>query len=128
MTRSVLLNAGQLETALVLPVVSLRSMECYTKIFKTNGQITQKSIYADNNMATELYRVVPNRINGQIVSVTETDYTRNPVVVITRVINRAAGQIDNIDSTGPSQGLTPTLRLNWSMTTTLTTLYGVGYG
>lgn len=102
MTRSVLLNSatGQLETTQVLPVAALRPVNSFTKVFKTNGVISRKSIYTTSAMTVELYRVELNRNgSGQIATITETDYTRNPAVVVTRTIGRVDG-IDNINATG----------------------------
>ena len=83
-----------------LTAVAILPPNSYTKITKTNGLISQKSIYSDNTMTTELYRVALGRNQaGQILTITETDYTRNPAVVVTRTIGRVDG-IDNINATG----------------------------
>ena len=103
MTKAVLLNSatGQLETTQVLPVVALRPVNSFTKIFKTNGLVSSKSIYATSAMIVELYRVELNRNqSGQIATITETDYTRTPPVVVTRTITRVDGSLDNINATG----------------------------
>ena len=103
MTKAVLLNSatGQLETTRVLPVADLRPVNSFTKVFKTDGVISRKSIYTTSAMTVELYRVELNRNgSGQIATITETDYTRNPPVVVTRTLARINGDLDSISAAG----------------------------
>jgi hypothetical protein len=93
MTKAVQLSSsGNLETTNILPLVSLRPEPFYKAITRTNGAITQISIYVSNGGA-ELYRKTITRTNGAITSVTETDYTRSPAVTRTKTITRTDGAI-----------------------------------
>lgn len=101
MTKAVLLNSatGQLETTQVLPVVALRPIPSFKEVTRSNGVITQISIYTSSAKTVELYRKVITRSSGQITSITETDYTRNPSVSRTKTIARSNGSIISIEVT-----------------------------
>lgn len=101
MTKAVLLNSatGQLETTQVLPVVALRPVPYFKEITRSNGVITQISVYTSSAKTTELYRKTITRSSGQITSITETDYTRSPSVSRTKTITRSSGQIASIEVT-----------------------------
>jgi hypothetical protein len=96
MTKAVQLgSSGNLETTNILPLVSLRPEPFYKTITRTDGAITQISIYVSNGGA-ELYRKAITRTNGAITSITETDYTRSPAVTRTKTITRTDGAITAI--------------------------------
>lgn len=124
MTKAVLLNTtGQLETTQVLPVVALRPVPHFSEAVRFGTELAEVDTYADSGKSTLLYTKLVNRSEGLISGASLIDYTRQ--IPLTQLITRSNGRIVSVQVI---EGLLiVNLRLNFSSSQTLLTMYGAGY-